>query len=259
LDSFENVKNMDNRYDNLQEPHTPQAGRESNAAQKTEQTSHFKKALVPLDEYAAREGIPADILEQQGGLGVVQIRKFKGKKYVVDVPFDALSAFEEDDESSAVRTRNARGGTGRSTKPTNHIAVAAVIFALAVVSLLYVWNVLRLSDLRVQYADLQQKYQLVTDSGRNVESVRSELANARAELARVQSQIVVSRAELEKIQADLAKARRNIETIQNELTGIQGQLSLSRAEIEGVQDVLNTGKKDLDNLHQQNAELSGAK
>jgi len=248
---------MDNRYDNPPDRLMSQGDKQRDAAQQTQQTSHFKKSLVPLDEYAAREGIPADILEQQGDLGVVQIRKYKGKKYVVDVPFDALSAFEEDDESPAGRGRYAKNGVGRSTKPINRIIIAAVILALAVVSLLYVWNVLRLSDLKVQYADLQIKYQDVTDSGRNVETVRSELANARAELARVQSQIVVSRTELDKIQAELAKARRNIETIQNELTGIQGQLSLSRAEIEGVQDVLNTGTKDLDSLQKQNTELSG--
>ena len=62
-----------------------------NATAQTESSSHFKRNLVPLNEYAARQGISTDIIEQQGQLGVIQIRKFKGQKFVVDVPAEQLS------------------------------------------------------------------------------------------------------------------------------------------------------------------------
>jgi uncharacterized membrane protein YciS (DUF1049 family) len=56
----------------------------------SEETSpilQLKRALLPIDEYAAREGISKGIVEECGRLGIVQIRKYKGKTFVVDVPF----------------------------------------------------------------------------------------------------------------------------------------------------------------------------
>ena len=46
----------------------------------------LKRPLLPIDQYAAREGVSTGILEQCGKLGIVQIRKYKGQTYVVDVP-----------------------------------------------------------------------------------------------------------------------------------------------------------------------------
>ena len=46
----------------------------------------LKRKLLPIDEYAAREGISRSLVEQCAKLGIVQIRKFKGETFVVDVP-----------------------------------------------------------------------------------------------------------------------------------------------------------------------------
>lgn len=46
----------------------------------------LKRPLLPIGQYAAREGVSPGILEQCGKLGIVQIRKHKGQTYVVDVP-----------------------------------------------------------------------------------------------------------------------------------------------------------------------------
>jgi len=46
----------------------------------------LKRPLLPIGQYAAREGVSIGILEQCGKLGIVQIRKYKGQAYVVDVP-----------------------------------------------------------------------------------------------------------------------------------------------------------------------------
>ena len=46
----------------------------------------LKRPLLPIGQYAAREGVSIGILEQCGKLGIVQIRKHKGRTYVVDVP-----------------------------------------------------------------------------------------------------------------------------------------------------------------------------
>jgi len=46
----------------------------------------LKRPLLPIDEYAAREGLSKSLVEECGKLGIVQIRKYKGKTFVVDVP-----------------------------------------------------------------------------------------------------------------------------------------------------------------------------
>ncbi|MCX5634687.1 MAG: hypothetical protein NTW55_02440 [Planctomycetota bacterium] len=55
-------------------------------SQETGPILQLKRPLLTLDQYAVREGVSPGILEQCGKLGIVQIRKHKGRTYVVDVP-----------------------------------------------------------------------------------------------------------------------------------------------------------------------------
>jgi hypothetical protein len=52
----------------------------------TEPVLQVKRSLLPLEEYAAREGVSSSIIHKCGNLGIVQIRKRKGRSFVVDVP-----------------------------------------------------------------------------------------------------------------------------------------------------------------------------
>ncbi len=52
----------------------------------TAATLQLNRPLLPIDEYATREGVSRGIVEECGRLGIVQVRKYKGKRYVVDVP-----------------------------------------------------------------------------------------------------------------------------------------------------------------------------
>lgn len=56
---------------------------------------HLERALLPIDEYAAREGVSREIVEKCGQLGIVQIRRFKGKTFVVDIPLGPYSGVSE--------------------------------------------------------------------------------------------------------------------------------------------------------------------
>jgi len=46
----------------------------------------LKRPLVPIEQYAAREGISVKTIEKFAKSGLLQIRKFKGKSFVVDLP-----------------------------------------------------------------------------------------------------------------------------------------------------------------------------
>jgi len=56
----------------------------------------LKRSLLPIDEYAAREGVSREILERCGQLGIVRIRRYKGRTFVVDVPLGPYSCVSED-------------------------------------------------------------------------------------------------------------------------------------------------------------------
>lgn len=55
-------------------------------SQQYTQFLRLKRPLLSIDEYAAREEISVNIVEQRKELGVIQIRKFKDKAFVVDIP-----------------------------------------------------------------------------------------------------------------------------------------------------------------------------
>jgi len=47
------------------------------------------RPLVPIDEYAAQQGVSRGVIEQCGKLGIIQIRRCKGQEFVVDVPVNS--------------------------------------------------------------------------------------------------------------------------------------------------------------------------
>jgi uncharacterized small protein (DUF1192 family) len=244
---------MDNNQSNSRSKPDKEIAEGDTATQKAEATSHFKRALVPLDEYAARQGISSDIVEQQGQLGVVQIRKFKGQKFVVDVPADQLSEFETDQAAETADVLIKSRPTIASKLVTAGLIAVSIVIVIAVFWL-YMDAKTCLDDLNAEYTMLQDRYNDLTTSNQNVKVMQEELAGAKVEFARIQNRIALSRTELERIQADLNKARRNLETVQSELTGVQGQISLSKVEIESIQNGLSESRKELDSLYQQNAE-----
>ncbi len=61
----------------------------------------LKKSLLPINKYAAREGVSTDTIERCGKLGVVQIRKHKDKTFVVDVPLSQYAHIPQTIEEPA--------------------------------------------------------------------------------------------------------------------------------------------------------------
>jgi len=258
---------MASGQENSDKSPTPGGGAGGPAIQPAKPDSQFKRQLVPLDEYAARRGLSGETVEKQGQLGVVQIRKFKGQKFVVDVPFNpsALSDDEPESDGSAIRRSRPKPAAARQTKvkvQRRWSAGAVIVVFLLMAGLcaavwLYVDARMKLDNLDMEYMTLRMKYDDIVHATENTGTVQSELSASRAELGRIQSQVGFSRAQVEKIQGSLSRARRDLETIQGELAGIQSRISLSRAEIENVQNDLNSSKSELDTLYQRNIEFAG--
>jgi archaellum component FlaC len=248
---------MDNNQLNSRSTPDKETAAGNTAVQKAESSSHFKRNLVPLEEYAAQQGISSDIIEQQGQLGVIQIRKFKGQKFVVDVPAEQLSEFETDDfAETAGKTTRTHPAT--SSKVFTIGLVVGIMIIIVGLFWLYMSAKTRLDDLNAEYTSIQKKYDDLTSENQSLKAMQEQLAGAKAEFARIQNRIAASRTDMGKIQGDLNKTKQNLDAIQAELTPIQGQMSLSKVEIESVQNSLNESKNQLDTLYRQNSD-AGAK
>jgi hypothetical protein len=79
-----------------------------------------RAALISIDEYAAREGVSAELIKACGKAGIVQIRRHKGKTYVVDYPLtpyfqaEACSSRQQDHHQPAA-TPSHRGELIKAT------------------------------------------------------------------------------------------------------------------------------------------------
>jgi Tfp pilus assembly protein PilO len=225
------------------------------AVQKAESSSHFKRNLVPLDEYAARQGISSDIVEQQGQLGAIQIRKFKGQKFVVDVSPEELSEFENENVSETTRKPVMSRAT-TSSKIFSIVLAAVTMVIIVGLFWLYMSTKTKLDDLNVEYKIIQNRYNEMAGTHQSLQTMQEQLVSVKAEFARIQNRIAASRTDMEKIQGDLNKTKKNLDTIQSKLTTFQGQPSLSKAEIESVQNSLNEIENQLDTLYRQNADAA---
>jgi Tfp pilus assembly protein PilO len=248
---------MDNNQTNSRSTPENEMTGDDTALQKAESSSHFKRNLVPLHEYATRQGISSDIVEQQGQLGVIQIRKFKGQKFVVDVSPEQLSEFENGDAAETARKPVVPRTTTSSKIFT--IVLAAVIMVIIVgLFWLYMSTKIRLDDLNAEYKGIQSRYNEITSTNQSLKAIQEQLAIAKTEFARIQNRIAASRTNVGKIQGDMDKTKRNLDIAQSDLATIQGQMSLSKAEIENIQNNLNEIKNQLDTLYRQTPE-AGAK
>jgi hypothetical protein len=222
------------------------------AVQKADSSSHFKRNLVPLDEYAAQQGITSDIVEQQGQLGVIQIRKFKGQKFVVDVPAEQLSAFENDEQIETARKPVSHRVTTSSKIFTAGLAAVIMIIVVSVFWL-YMDARTKIDDLNAENKSMQNRINDLTSTNQDLKVMQEKLAEAKTEFVRIQNRIATSKTDMEKIQGDLNKTKRNLDAIQSEFTTIQGQMSLSKVELESIQNSLNESRNQLETLYKQNS------
>jgi Tfp pilus assembly protein PilO len=248
---------MDNNQTNSRSKPDKEMTGGGTAVQKAESSSHFKRNLVPLDEYATRQGISSDIVEQQGQLGVIQIRKFKGQKFVVDVSPEQLSEFENENAAETARKPVVPRATTSSKIFTIVLATVTMVIIVGLFWL-YMFTKTKLDDLNAEYKSIQNKYNEMTSTQQSLQTMQEQIVIAKAEFARIQNRIAASKTDMEKIQGDLNKTKKNIDTIQSELTTFQGQMSLSKVELESVQNSLNESKNQLDTLYRQNSD-AGAK
>ncbi len=75
----------------------------------------IKRSLLPIDEYAARQGLSVDLVEKCGDLGIVQIRKYRGKTFVVNSPVSPYPCAAET-PGEPVKSKAGPAATGTASR-----------------------------------------------------------------------------------------------------------------------------------------------
>jgi len=90
----------------------------------------LKRPLLSIDKYAAREGVTRRVVEEYGRLGVIQLRRYKGKTYVVDVPLSPYNPALEELQILQENSRMASSNTEKRSQPVNRTSQARMISEL---------------------------------------------------------------------------------------------------------------------------------
>ena len=207
-------------------------------------TVRLKKTLIPIDEYALREGITEDIIEQCSEIGFLQLRKFHGKTFVVDIPLnkDQPDPSDEDLIDLIAPARNIH-----KLQIIALLATACLITSLLFNLMLYLNKEITIQMPSQAYVTaenaLNESMQIRQDSIK----FQNFLSVSGAELQRLQNQLAVSSIEIESIGNELAKSGQNLDAIGEQLTPAKEKLKT-------VQNQLIEIRQSIETLQQQNTQ-----
>ncbi len=141
------------------------------------------KPLVPIEDFAVRQGVPVDVIQACGDLGIVKLRKKHGRVYVVDVPITDMpdGSFDEQklhlkcahysqtvgqifseppDVSEDFPQENDRCGGNDKMTATNITDTAATDNEITLDVLADIENHLQNEHIKTEAARLQHKFEL---------------------------------------------------------------------------------------------------
>jgi coenzyme F420-reducing hydrogenase delta subunit len=181
----------------------------------------LERTLVPIDEFAAREGISRSAVEDWAKLGLVQTRRHKGKIFVVDVPPAPYDPCRTPDNC---QQPNSRGSPPKSTTFWKTTAIVSAVCAFASI-LAGLWL----------YSDRQEILNRVTLAYEKFDKTNESLV-----LTKQRAEILQNHLDETKIERDQ----------------LRNQLIRSQAEVKDVRSQLNIAKKNLDSIRQYNTEAA---
>ena len=171
----------------------------------------LERPLVPIDEFAASEGVSRSAVEDWAKLGLVQIRRHKGKTFIVDVPPGPY-----DDSCRSLNNHQELNSASAPPRPTGlwkFIAVASVICAFAAVlaSLwLYVDRHGLLDEVTLIYEKIDKANENFTRAKQRAEILQNQLGNTKMELDQFRNRLARSQTEVKDVRNQLNNTRQNL-------------------------------------------------
>jgi len=184
---------------------------------KTEPTLQLEKPLLPIDEYAAREGISRDLVEECGKLSIIQLRKYKGKTFVIvndeTIETEKLPKSAQDNGTEF----DLFAAQAKSKRIWQIAALVSIVLLFATIFgnlWLYMNRKIQTDRLGLAHAEIQKAYNNSIQLKQQIENLQNELSNSRAEVGRLQNELDNSRAEVKTVRNELARVKQNLKTIQ---------------------------------------------
>jgi methyl-accepting chemotaxis protein len=174
----------------------------------------LERALVPIDKFAAREGVSRSAVEDWANLGLVQIRRHKGKTFVVDVPpgpyGDAYRTLSDQQQLSYRNTLPRPTGIWRLAAT---VSVVCALVAVLASFWLYADRQGLLDSIASVYERIDKADENFTRTEQQAQTLQSQLDETRAQLDQLKGQLIRSQAEVRNVRNQLNNARQNLGTI----------------------------------------------
>jgi len=184
-------------------------------SQQARPTSQFKRSLLPIDQYTAQERVSRNLVEECGRIGILQIRKHKGKTYVVDVPIASYPyAFEATEEPTQLIEQTIPDSSKRTWQIATALSIAFIFAALFANFWFYMDRQSKLDRLNHAYASIKTMSGNFRRARQKAETIQNKLEKSTAELARLQNELGKARTELKTVRKELTQARQNLKNIQ---------------------------------------------
>jgi len=263
-------------------------GTNETVSQGTHPILQVKRPLLPIDEYASREGVSRRTVEERVDSGIIQIRKYKGKTYVVDVPLSPyhhapheLCLLEEDPkmeiqfsqqstdsyQDQVPDTDPPRSSVFTSstwTKRIQHVAAVtslACLFAVILASLwLYINQTIHRDRIDQAYASIEEAYKNSIQTSQQLAALQNNLLESTAELESLKSELGSTKGQVTNLHKELNRVSQALEAAAGkpadsteQATNLRNLLGNTRAEVQGLSNEITLVNQRLETTQQQNA------
>jgi methyl-accepting chemotaxis protein len=186
----------------------------------------LKRPLMPIDEFAAREGVSRSAIEDWAKLGLVQIRKHKGKTFVVDVPpapYDDPGRIPDNRQEPTPKS-----SPPKSTAIWKTTTIASIVCAFASILTglwLYFDRQGLLNSITLAYERFDQTNKSFALTKQRAEILQNHLDEAKMKLDQLQDQLIQSQAEVKDMRNQFNNTQQNIDSIRQDNAEAAQQLN----------------------------------
>lgn len=173
----------------------------------------LKRPSCSIDKYAELKGVARDTVEECAALGIVQIRKYKGQTFVVDIP-NSLNNFVTETIDTNTQAVNNAEDKKDNTNFAGIGRIAAVMFLICL-SILFLANLfLTLSVHKIELDGYKPAHTaamtLFGGAKKQVQTLREQLDGYKAKLKHAQERLDYYNYEIHNLRNELSMTRQNL-------------------------------------------------
>lgn len=208
-------------------------------------TLQLERALVPIDEFAAREGVSRSAIEDWAKLGLVQIRKHKGKTFIVDVPpgpYGDSCRISSNQQKPTVAIAPPKPKPASLWQLTATVSVICAFAAILVTIWLYADRQGLIDSITQAYEKFDTTNKSFVLTRQRAEILQRHLDEAKMKLDQLQDQLIRSQDETKDVRNQLNNARQNIVSLRRYNAEAAQQLNEQIEKLTKLTDEVSKGR-----------------